>query len=184
MKLYKRTGDKRYLEPVKRAFPYYRTYWSKNKNTAFIPWHTQAYFFVYQETKNHEIAYFIFEMNDWLIDNHQIFYSPYPDEIGGFPKKGPRNSTGSYLEGINDAYTLAANLRDEMRTKKYQHSIRQGVRFLFQLQLTNRNMFYLKNPAKALGGFRQSLTNNQLRIDYTQHATLALLKAIQNDIFP
>ena len=184
MRLYKKTGDERYRLSVERAFPYYRAYWRGNKNTAFIPWHTQAYFLLFIKTGDKELADFIFEMNDWLIDNHQIYWSNHPDEIGGFPKGAPRNSTGSYLEGIADAYALSVNLGDEAHTSKYRESIRNGARFLLQLQITERNAFYLKNPCRAIGGFRKSLTRNNQRNDYTQHAALALIKALENNIFP
>ncbi|MBU2025719.1 hypothetical protein KJ912_03190, partial [Patescibacteria group bacterium] len=42
MKAYQETGNKLYLDSVKKAFPYYRDYWRDNKETAFIPWHSQA----------------------------------------------------------------------------------------------------------------------------------------------
>lgn len=87
MELYKSTGDERYINSVKKAFPYYRSYWRDNKNTAFIPWHSQTYRLLYEETEDPELAEFMFEINDWLIDNYQIEDSEYIDEIGGFQKK-------------------------------------------------------------------------------------------------
>jgi hypothetical protein len=95
----------------------------------------------------------------------------------------PRNATGVYLEGINDAYTLAVQTRDSRHVEKYAATIKHGIRFLLQLQFTHRNTFYLKNPDRAIGGIRQSLVRNDLRIDYAQHAALALMKAGQHDLF-
>ncbi len=183
IKLYKKTGDKRYLKAVVKAFPYYRRYWRRNKNTAFIPWHSQVYYLLHKETKNSELPRFVFEMNDWLIDKYQIRESKYPDQIGGFPKRNPRNSSASYLEGINDAYSLAQLVKDEKHIAKYRETIGMGTRFILHTQFTKENSFYVKNPSRVIGGFRGSLTSIKQRNDYTQHALMALIKAYHNGIF-
>ncbi len=182
MKLYEKTQDQKYKTSVANAFSYYRNYWRNNKNTAFIPWQTQVYFLLYTTTKDPALADFVFEMNDWLIDNHQIQESANSEFIGGFPKDYPRNQSSSYLEGINDAYVLASMVGDENHKKKYGHSLKIGTKFILRTQATKNNVNY-KNPKRAMGGFRYSLANDSQRIDYTQHAIMALLKAHKNNIF-
>jgi len=182
MKLYNKTGERTYLDSVHKAFYYYRRYWRKNKNTAFIPWHSQICFLLYNEIKDPEIKDFVFEMNDWLINNYQIYSDAYVDEIGGFPKTNPRCSTSSYLEGITDAYLLARDIEDNLYINKYQNAIRLGVRFILLTQYTEDNAFYIENQKRALGGFRHSLFSNAQRIDYTQHAIMALMKIYNNRI--
>lgn len=182
MRLYQETKDTRYRDAVQRAFSYYRDYWRGNKNTAFVPWQTQAYFLLYRDQPDPELAAFIYEMNDWLIDTHQPLESPYKDLLGGF-KKNPSNSTASYAEGINDAYALAVLRGDKEKAEKYRASLRGALRFALATQYTEENAFYLDEPEKAIGGFRQSLVNNEQRIDYTQHCVFALLKALDNKIF-
>ncbi|MFA5146606.1 MAG: AMMECR1 domain-containing protein [Candidatus Omnitrophota bacterium] len=184
MHLYAATGDEAYLGSVKKAFPYYRDHWRANKNAAFIPWHTQTYYLLYRHTKDRSLADFIFEMNDWSIDNYQVFESGHPDEIGGFTKGTPRGcSTSVYLEGINDAYRLARETGDTARAAKYSESIRLGTRFILQTQFTKENSFYLKNASRAAGGFRQSLERDPIRVDYVQHASRALVKAYESGLF-
>lgn len=183
MTLYRNTGKTAYLDSVIKAFPYYRDYWRGNKNTAFVPWHSQTYLLLYNETENPEVADFVFEMNDWLILNYQIRESEYADEIGGFPKGKPRNSASSYLEGINDAYVLAKILGDGYHSQKYGDSVREGTRFILLTQYTKDNAFYISNQERAIGGFRHSLERNDQRNDYTQHAVMALMKAYKNGIF-
>jgi len=183
MELYDRTGDRTYLNSVYKAFYYYRQYWRNNKNTAFIPWHSQIYFLLYKEIKDPEIKDFVFEMNDWLIDNYQIQSDIYIDKIGGFPKSNPRGySTSSYLEGIVDAYLLARNIDDNFHLIKYRDAIQLGVRFILLTQYTEDNAFYVGNQKRVLGGFRHSLISNTQRIDYTQHAIMALMKIYNNRI--
>ena len=183
MSLYQRARTKSYLESVEKAFPYYRDYWRKNRNTAFIPWHTQTLLLLYEETENHEISEFVFEMNDWLIDNYQIRESQFQDKIGGFGEAYPGSSTSSYLEGLNDALGLARMIGDTDHLAKYEEAIRLGTRCMLLMQYTMNNAFYVKNQSRAVGGFRQSIVNNSQRIDHTQHALNALMKTYKNGIF-
>ena len=173
-----------YLSSVEKAFSYYQEYWRNNKNTAFIPWHTQVYLLLYEETGNQEYADFVFEMNDWLIDNYQIRENEgYLDEVGGFPHGTPTFSSSVYLEGINDAYRLAMIVNDDYHIEKYRRSIMLGTRFILQTQFTVQNTFYLRDQSKAIGGFRKSLVDNTIRVDAVQHALNALMKVYCNGLF-
>ncbi|MDD5055041.1 MAG: AMMECR1 domain-containing protein [Candidatus Peribacteraceae bacterium] len=176
------SGDTNALASVERAFPFYRSYWRGNRTTAFIPWHSQAALLLYRETRNPEIPPFVFEMNDWLIANHQVSSSPYRDLLGGFRKPIPGCSTSAYLEGLNDAYALAVDTGDSIHQDKYRDAILAATRFLLTTQYTPENSYYLKNPKQAVGGFRTSLTDNTQRIDHTQHAVRALMQLLENDI--
>jgi AMMECR1 domain-containing protein len=183
MRLFDATGDGRLLDSVARAFPYYRDYWRDNKNTALVPWHSQVYLLLARHTRDADVESFVYEMNDWIIDSYQIFTDVYPDKIGGFKKEDPRNSTSSYMEGVNDAYRTALLFNDEGHIKKYRDSIRKGIRFVLQMQFTPENAFWVKNPSRTIGGFRESLKSVDQRTDYTQHATSALLKTYNNGVF-
>lgn len=183
MKLYEKSNDNIYLNSVHDAFYYYRSYWRNHTTTAFIPWHTQTYKILFEQTKNPEIASFIFEMNDWLIDNYQIKNSEYVDEIGGFPKYFPTFSTSVFIEGLNDAYVVSQMMNDSIHIKKYEEAIRLGTRYMLQTQFTEKNTFYLENKVRSIGGFRTSLTSNSIRIDNTQHAVMGLMKTFNNNIF-
>lgn len=183
MKMYNHTKDQRYLTSVEKAFYHYRDYWRDNKSTAFIPWHSQTYKLLFEVTKDSDVAEFIFEMNDWIIDNYQIKNSAYQDEIGGFPRYYPTFSTSVFIEGINDAHSIALMVNDTYHMQKYEKAIKLGVRFILQIQFTENNTFYLKNPKRAIGGFKASLTCNNLRIDNTQHSVMALMKTYDNKIF-
>jgi len=187
MKLYEKTNNPQYLSSVEKALPYYKKYWEDNKNTAMIPWHTQTYFMLFQHTKNEQlksdIQSFIFEANDWLIDNHQIEESQFPDLIGGFSHPFPTASTYVYLEGLGDAHALAILVKDTSRTEKYKESIKSGIRYTLENQYTLENGFYITNKERAVGGFRKSPVSSEERIDNTQHAGRALIKAYTSEIF-
>jgi len=181
--LYREIPDARYLEAVKKAFPYYRDYWRNNKNTAMVPWHTRADRILFEETGDRQYADFIFEMTDWIIDRYQVKESPYFDEIGGMPKGDPDFTTYVYMEGVTDAYAVALKAGDMARAAKYRDSVREGIRFTLQGQFTPENSFFVKNKKRVVGGFRKSLTSTDIRIDYLQHAIFALLKALETGVF-
>ena len=192
MKLYEATDDKRYLESVKKAFPYYREYWHENKNTAMVPWHTQVYYLLYQHTKDESIPPYVFEMNDWIIDNFQLLTCPDIEKIGGFPKNDPRNLTGFVLEGLVDAYKLADEIAikaeaegpeddpsrfEQSRRKKYKNSVELARDFVLRSQYIKSDTFSrFKNSRRVIGGFKASIKDPRVRIDYTQHAVMALIK--------
>ncbi len=183
MKLYRYNKNETLLQSVQKGFYHYRDYWINNKNTAFIPWHTQTYALLFEETKDMQVAEFIFEMNDWVIDNYQVKESSYLDEIGGFPRYYPTFSTSVYLEGINDAYNVAIQVNDTFHIQKYKESIIQGSRFILQIQITEENSFYMENKNRSIGGYKKSLTSNEIRVDNVQHSVLALMKTYENNIF-
>ena len=183
LEAYEFEKNKKYLESVKKAFAFYRRYWRKNKSAAFVPRHTQVYFKLYGYTQNKKLPAFVFEMNDWLIKNHQITKHKYKDLVGAFGKKRPDSLTSLYAEGINDAYALAVALKDKWRQSFYKEALRKASRFILLTQYKESNSFYLKGYDRAVGGFRRSLIVNELHSDDTQHALRALVKTVKNKIF-
>jgi AMMECR1 domain-containing protein len=165
-----------------KAFEHYSEYWRENRNSAMVPWHSQACRLLYEVERDPAIAAFVFEMNDWLIDRYQVTESPYPDEVGGFRKGTPSTcSSAAYLEGIADACELARASKDTQRAQRYFVSLRSGLRFLLQNQFAEENTYYMPEADSALGGFRRNLVDNRIRIDCVQHAAHAILKALPQE---
>lgn len=193
MELYQTpTADKkRILKVASNAFDYYKIYFEKNKNPAFVPWHTLACARLYAVTKDKKYADFIFTMNDWLLqiqntpennltkelDTLGRFYDPKQDHFG--PPHA--SSTAVYTEGIIDALRLAITLQDKERINKYSSAIRWGLRSLLQLQFTPENSFFLAHPERLLGGIRTTETNLNIRVDNTQHTVMAILNALLDE---
>jgi hypothetical protein len=142
-----------------RSFRYYRDWHlGENLNPASVPWHTQAYFMVWQETRDPELKDFIFEMNDWLLSIQQGPEDvPYADMAGRFYAPHGRyspphaSSTGVYLEGLSDALRLARAVGDSERTEKYDAAIRLGLRSLLQLQFDgDADAFYVASELRQI----------------------------------
>ena len=187
VRLYKKTDDNKYLYAVEKSFPFYRKYFGRVKHASFIRWQISAFYEMYEITKNKEYADFVFEMADWIVkQQYGEEDAPYPDFIGGFEQMGgiPGATTPVYVEGISDAYKLAKIVKDENRIKKYGKSLKLASRFILQLQFDDFNAYYLVHPEKAIGAIKGSLIFNGLRIDYTSHSIVALMKiySIYEDI--
>jgi hypothetical protein len=57
--------------------------------------------------------------------------------------------------------------------------IELGLSALLREQLRPDNSYLVKVPERALGGFRRSLVESDIRIDFTQHAMSALIRGAQ-----
>jgi len=190
--LFEESRDKAMQERIMASFRYYRDWHLKpsNRNPAFIPWHTQAYYKVWKITENADLQAFIYQMNDWLLDEMQLpdSESEYRDTRGRFynPDRpyGPphASSTGVYLEGLIDAFELARATGDEKRSERYRQAIRRGLRSVMQLQFVDEvDMFYVPDALRqrVRGGIRTTVYNNEIRCDNVQHNLMGTLKILQ-----
>ncbi|MBN2381974.1 hypothetical protein JXQ70_03740 [bacterium] len=102
-----------------------------------------------------------------------------PDFCGGafdpvFPQSTP---TGARAEGLGAFCTMLSHtghLSDFYRT-----ALMNSGRFQLRQAFRPDNSYYLPCPEKARGGFRKSIVEPQLRIDYTQHNISSLLYLLE-----
>ncbi len=189
--LYSQSKDEALLAQFMKSFRYYKAWHldtsvPKRRNPAFTPWHTQAYYMVWQHTKSEELRDFIFEMNDWLVPIQQWEDLRYRDTQGRFyaPTRpfGPphASSTGVYLEGLIDAYKLARSIGDTARMQRYATTIRRALRSSMQLQYVDDvDMYYVQDRARVFGGLRTTVYNNQIRCDNVQHTWMGVQKILE-----
>ncbi|MDQ2065369.1 hypothetical protein Q9295_03200 [Xinfangfangia sp. CPCC 101601] len=175
------------------SFRYYRDWHRAQPNPAFVPWHSQAYVMLHEDLATPELADFVFERNDWLLEMQQWGGSLAPDLWGRFynPKRpdfGPphASSTGVYMEGLADAWRLARRLGDTARADAYALALRRGLRSIRQLQFRDNSLdgYYISRPRAVMGGVRTEVYNNEIRVDNVQHCLLALLKIEAEPDFP
>jgi hypothetical protein len=163
--------------------PFHR---AQGRNTAFVPWHTMAYWQMTRLTDDSEYRKAIYELNDWLICVQNLDDNSAPDTLGRFyverfRQNGPphASSTGVYVEGLAHAFDLARRDACSLRADAYLHAIRYGLRSLLQLQYREENAFYIRKKNCVLGGVRTTVEDNVLRCDNTQHAIMALLAVLR-----
>ena len=79
------------------------------------------------------------------------------------------------LEGLADAYAIAASTRDR-RTADYRRCVQTALAFLVRAQrMTNCT-------GRERGGFGASLSNREQRIDVTGHVASGFIKSIETGI--
>jgi len=183
---YLETRDQALFDRFMASFAYYRDWHRAQKNPAFVPWHTQAYYMVWQQTQNPELREFVLEMNDWLLAMQQWDDLEYADMQGRYhdpshPEYGPphASSTGVYLEGLIDAFAMARELGDQPRATAYRRVIVRGLRSSLQLCFSDDlHMFYINKRKRLRGGIRTTIYDNVVRVDNVQHVQLAILKIL------
>ena len=167
------------------AFALCRDRHRRNRNPAFIPWHTQAAESLFEQSGDRAFADFAFEMNDWLLPMQQ-WEGLDPDLRGRFydplrPHFGPPHaaSTGAYLEGLADAALLAGLVGDHAREAAYERVIQRGFRSLRQLQFrSSEDAFYIHHRRRVLGALRVEAYDNAVRVDSAAHALAAAVKRL------
>ncbi|MCA9717854.1 MAG: hypothetical protein KC468_24495, partial [Myxococcales bacterium] len=185
--LYRESRDPALLDRIMRSMRLYRDWHRRpeNRKPAFIPWHTQAYYLVWQLTRDPELRDWIFEMSDWLVPMQRA-RARFPDAAGQFydPQHedyGPphSSSTGVYIEGLIDAFALARELGDEARVARYREAIVRGVRNIMQLTFKGPiEGWYAFDPQRVRGGVRSNAYNNRIRCDNVQHNLMGILKVL------
>src|SRR5699024_443195 len=95
------------------------------------------------------------------------------ENIGGYPTS-PRRAPGlttaaCWNEGLGAAYRLAQHVDQQTIAEKIRKTLHEGLKFQLQAQFRPETVVYLENKQLCLGGMPKSLTNFELRIDYTQH---------------
>jgi hypothetical protein len=171
-----------------QSFQYYMPWHRRNRNPAFVPWHTMAYAKIWDRTHEPQLLAAIFEMNDWLLGVQQWEELEYEDCKGRFysptePYGPPHaSSTAVYLEGLGEALRLARSIGDFDRVNSYRVAILRGLRSLMQLTYKSSLDFsFISKRESLLGGVRTSEYNNIVRIDNVQHSIMALLTTL--DVF-
>ncbi len=99
----------------------------------------------------------------------------WPDWRGSYYRPPRSTPTATRSEGLYAAYQLCRDFGDATEAQKILQSVRRGAAFQLQTQFRPETVLYLKNPQRALGGFRRSLTHFEIRIDYVQHNISSLL---------
>lgn len=139
-------------------------------------WQMQCWAPIFRLTGEREYAGFVFDIADWAMDRQLDLNGAF---LVDYKKSGPDFSTACVLEGIADAWLLAADLGDRQRADRLEASWRKGLEFIEQLVVREEDGFWMPAPEYAVGGVRESLHSSFMRIDYTAHAMLALIKGLR-----
>ncbi len=169
MSLYEYNGDERCLSAVGKAFPYYRDYWTKNKNTAFPPWQSRAYLKYYRATGDENVITFLYDMSDWMV----LEYRP-KSRCAEFDFEWYGITSPVHVEGVIQGYELAVEQDDELRIGCYGNYIQEGLDYILTTQVVDTN------DDSSRGGWIGH--DGLMRVDRQQHAVLAIIGACNAEI--
>ncbi|HVI01563.1 MAG TPA: hypothetical protein VM869_22765 [Enhygromyxa sp.] len=138
------------------------------------------------EIKPEELEQFVFDMNDWLIANMEVWEeSQFDDEKGRFHSREKdygvphASATGVYIEGLIDAYEMAKRLGDKTRQARYALALSRGIRSVMQLQFVDDvDMYYVTDRRQTKGGLRTDTIRPEVRVDNVQHVLMGVLKVL------
>lgn len=98
-----------------------------------------------------------------------------PDWMGSYYQPPRSTSTACRSEGLSAAYLLVRDFGIPSEADEILDAIKHGVSYQLRTQFTPESVFHLPKPHKAIGGFRKSLTDQEIRIDYVQHNISSIL---------
>ena len=172
--MYEAFKEPRYLQSLEKALTYYSNdgNW---RHFSFMPWATIAMSRIAIITGNEKFADFAYLMTDRILYWQNID----PDkQVVGSLFGVPTVFTSTWMEGVGAALELAVRFKHEKRAQAYRKQLLLSFNWLLQLQYSIDDLEKLGFSTPALGGFRRSLIEPEIRIDNTQHAISALIRGI------
>ncbi|MGA1866712.1 MAG: hypothetical protein ACMUFK_04510, partial [Thermoplasmatota archaeon] len=176
-RLYDHTGNARYRLSLSKGLDFYNQYFGY-QYTAYTPWATEAMVYGYSwtnETSYLDHCYLMAEN----CRSGQILPGPDVKEIhiGGWGSDPAANSA-SRVEGVVDSYLLARRNNDTERMARYGLTMEYSTRFLINLQYDEEEALEFPRPQKVKGGTPLSYNEDNIRIDYVQHAVVVMAKTM------
>ncbi len=139
----------------------------------FANWQSHAGRLLFEATTKAKVKdlvrAFLFELHDRVIERG--FY----DRVARQPEAQACNEVACGLEGLADAYAIAASTQDR-RTGDYRRCVLTALRFLMRAQRTTGC------TDRERGSFGGSLAIREQRIDVTGHVASGFIKSIENGI--
>ena len=101
--------------------------------------------------------------------------SVHTNWIGSYYTPPGSTPTATRSEGLIAAYELAKDFGNTTTVEKIYNAIELGIKFQLQTQFRTEEVINLPDPQQAIGGFHESLTDYNIRIDYVQHNICSIL---------
>jgi len=174
IRLFKLNDDRKLLEAANRGIEFLIESQQKMSRLPPDAWLMQAIDEVYSKSPRKNFGLHAIALAESVMAG-QYDEAEEPEYAGGFGPGPPRTTpAASRAEGLVSAYRLARSIADS-RASRIATSLKACARFQLAQQFTPENARSLPNPARAMGGFRESLTSLRVRIDFVQHNISALL---------
>ena len=182
VELYIRDGNVIWLDAAKRAADFQiGPRWKYAGVEVFTPpdaWLTQGLVKLWEQTKEDRYRDYAYKLGDELLRTTFPPGGNVPPDLRGatFTGKEVRVTPTS---GRNEAVVAAARLAraagDREREKRYLEGAQAAAWFGISQQFRPESVHFVHSPEEALGGIRESIVDNSVRIDGVQHAVSGFL---------
>jgi hypothetical protein len=172
------------LSGVERSLAVYRRLWGERKEAAFVAWQSAAHAELFLAGGSEKSALFVCEMNDWLLDLQFDGSSTPTGWKGGFGQyyqgerwaSEPGITTASYAESLVEAVRVANRMKDAQRSARYHKALEAALEFVRRLQYRADRLGHFEPGYRAslVGAFFEAPSSGTVRIDFTQHALMAM----------
>jgi hypothetical protein len=178
IRLYRLNRDSRLLDAVKRGADNLVTAQRRQRDLPPDAWLVQALESIYEITKDARYAEHAIDLAASMTAS--LYPADGPEGYAGAVAPGiPRvTPTASRAEGMLAGYRVARATGDP-RAARLLAAVHRAAAFQLAQQFNLDNSFFLPNPARAAGGFHESLDSTRIRIDYVQHNISSLLELAQ-----
>jgi hypothetical protein len=176
-RLYDHYGHQKYLDALTVGLEFYNPYYGRSY-TAYTPWATEA--MVYAYGWNNDTAYIdqCYAMAESCRSGQNLpGRKAVEQNIGGWGSD-PAANGASRVEGVVDSFLLAKRLDDPEKMNRYNSTMEYACRFLINLQFDAEEAGGFPKPEKVAGGTPLSHSENNIRIDYVQHAVVVIVKVM------
>ncbi len=173
--MYNAFNDSIYLESLKKALTYYDNN-GNWKHYSFMPWTTIAMSKIAIQTGDANFTDFAYKMTDRILYWQNL---DADQEAFGSLFGVPTVFSSTWMEGVGAALKLANHQGDIEREKQYYQQLMASFNWLLKLQYTQEDIQRMGLSKDALGGFKRSQIEPEIRIDNTQHAISSLIKALE-----
>jgi orotate phosphoribosyltransferase/AMMECR1 domain-containing protein len=169
--------DNHLLKHVEKHFRWYQRRFRLLHPWGMVWWQMQAWSSIYNLTGIKRYADFVFEIADWALDRQLDLNGAF---LVDTVKYGPGFHSACVMEGVADAWSLALQLGDRKRSVLLENSWKKGMEFMNGLMVREEDTYFMQAPSAAIGGVRESLVSNYLRIDFAGHHLTACTKGLKN----
>ncbi len=178
VELYRLNGDQRLLDAARRGAAHLIQTQQRMPSLPHDAWLMQALAALFVIKHDAQYAAHALRIAEAMI-RAQHTETDAPLYAGSYSLGVPRATpAASRAEGLLAALRLA-RMTNDARAAAIAEALKLSARFQLAQQFNADNSFYLADPERAAGGFRESLTSARIRIDYVQHNVSALLGVAQ-----
>lgn len=135
----------------------------------------------FEEMRNPIYADFVFSDAQKMIDHlYKVTDAPYPDYAGAFYYSygDYPYADGARCEGLLGAYELAIKMGEREKARQIWLTLRLAAWAVMHLVNTEDSIYFVPNPALALGGIRFKYSRQWFRIDTIQHVASFFAKLL------